>query len=587
MLIVVSIIAAVVLPSSLNLPQSSPSTTLEYAPVPPEDDSPPPLASGSFASLGNTLSNTLRTRVAPPPPPPDLPPPGQQKSCARGRQTEDPNSPPCQNFFDGDNFGETWQGVTANEITVLIYNQVGRIIDQGQGQVDDTPSAGTYCDVDILDCDDPGEEGYGEPDDDPHGWLLIANAFSRYFNERYQTYKRHVHFYYYWSGADTAPARKGDAADNWERLQPFAVLVQPWWGGFVQEYIAAMSYRDVSVFGAFLAEPRSFYQQYAPKVWSYWPDVENWAEMYSSYVCEKAGPGTVVNDGPFAGQQRVYGSLRTTDPQYENLQLFAKLAAQGMKKKCGLQIKTEKTFAQSGFWFDNQTRGENQTAAQTNMAGFAQDGVNTILYLGGSDTYHSEAAAAQVPQYFPEWIVAGDGDMDGRGFATRQNQDAWRYAWTHTYQLREDDREKNSGYQAYKEADPDGTNYNWAVTFYRDFFMLFQSIQVAGPRLDPFQVDAGLHAIQRRDSTSPYVAACYFHPGDYTCVKDGAETWWNPDKRDSNNNEGCFQMVRGGYRYAADRWSQALGAGIDVQGYKQNDDPCTSYGGTGVAFRPA
>jgi hypothetical protein len=37
------------------------------------------------------------------------------------RQTEDPTSPPCVAFFDGDNFGSTYQGVTGEEIRVLIY----------------------------------------------------------------------------------------------------------------------------------------------------------------------------------------------------------------------------------------------------------------------------------------------------------------------------------------------------------------------------------------------------------------------------------------------------------------------------------
>src|SRR5688572_17011505 len=36
-----------VLPSALNIPQSNPGETLEYAPVPPEDDQPPPAISGN------------------------------------------------------------------------------------------------------------------------------------------------------------------------------------------------------------------------------------------------------------------------------------------------------------------------------------------------------------------------------------------------------------------------------------------------------------------------------------------------------------------------------------------------------------
>src|SRR5688572_9734801 len=38
------------LPSSLNLPQTNPTETLEYAPVPPDDETPP-LQTGNLAAL--------------------------------------------------------------------------------------------------------------------------------------------------------------------------------------------------------------------------------------------------------------------------------------------------------------------------------------------------------------------------------------------------------------------------------------------------------------------------------------------------------------------------------------------------------
>src|SRR5688572_27770788 len=95
------LIAAFVLPSSLNLPQSNPSTVLEYAPVPPEDDSPPD-TSGNVGSLGLGSSNSLNEGDTAPPPPPPIPTPGvpgkaskeAQKSCVgppeNKRQTDDP-----------------------------------------------------------------------------------------------------------------------------------------------------------------------------------------------------------------------------------------------------------------------------------------------------------------------------------------------------------------------------------------------------------------------------------------------------------------------------------------------------------------
>lgn len=584
-LAVVLLITLAILPSALNLPQTNPSTVLEYAPIPPEDESTPPFSGGGLGSLGLAGSSSLTSAAAPPTPPltkKNLPPIQQQKRCVKGHQTEDPNSPPCQAFFDGNNFGTTWQGVSGDEVTVLYYMQVGIILDQGQGQAQPTPDAGTYCDADLLDCDADGKAD-DSTDLGGHMWVKIVNSLSRYFNQRFQTYGRYVHFWIYWTSADSPATRKGDAADNWERLRPFAVLMNAWNGGYEREYIAAMAQRQTMVFGAFQGQPRSYFAQYAPKIWGYWPDVENWADMFVGFLCNKVA-GTKVSRGEFAGQERVYGLLSTRDPAYENFHLMTKLSETGAKK-CGITFKRDHNFRRAGYWFNNQDHGEDRAEAEQNMADFAGNGVNTIIWTGGAETNHSAAATHQT--YFPEWIVAGDGDLDGRGYATRQDQDSWQYAWTQTYQLREDNREANPGYQAYKESDPDGTDVNWAISFYRDMFMLFTGIQVSGPRLAPKGVDAGFHAIQRRESTSPYIASCWFHPGDYSCVKDGAEAWWDRNGTTYDGGTGCYRMIRSGSRYAADRWGDARGAGVDVQGYGNTGDPCTGFGGNGVAFQPS
>ena len=46
------------MPSALNLPQTNPSQTLEYAPVPPEDQNAPD-PSGNFSALGLGSSRSV------------------------------------------------------------------------------------------------------------------------------------------------------------------------------------------------------------------------------------------------------------------------------------------------------------------------------------------------------------------------------------------------------------------------------------------------------------------------------------------------------------------------------------------------
>src|SRR5918992_186795 len=120
------LIAAVILPSALNLPQANPTQVLEYAPIPPDEDAPPPQSEGSISSLGLGGSSSLTTGLNPNPRLPGLGGKGLKpivKKCVGKppRQTEDPNAPPCVPFFEGDNGGSTWQGVKDDEITVLVY----------------------------------------------------------------------------------------------------------------------------------------------------------------------------------------------------------------------------------------------------------------------------------------------------------------------------------------------------------------------------------------------------------------------------------------------------------------------------------
>lgn len=599
-LLTVLMITIVVLPSSLNLPQSNPTEVPDYAPIPPDDENPPPITSAAgFSSLGLASSGTLEKLLGEKE---DLAPEARRarsKECKSGRQTEDPNAPPCQPFFDGDNGGATWQGVTRDTITILIYQQTVITIDNNG--TERSNDARTYCDIELMDCD-----GDGKTDSKVHVWVRVANAFLRYFNERFQTYDRKVKAYFYWSNSVAASGRRSDAADNWARYKPFAVLDQAWNGGYHEAYVDSIARRNSMVFGSFVGLPRQFYESYAPKVWAFWPDVESWAEMYSGYICNKV-KGSPVNSGEFRGQERRYGLMYTTDQGYQNLHRFREEVTKDLDE-CGIdwgqnsRKPREYSFPYAGWAVDSQG---DQSYGVRNVAEMEADQVNTILWLGGVETKTTRAAGDR--SFYPEWVVAGDGQLDSNGYGQFQDQSTWQNAWVQSYQLRTGASREDFGYRAYTEAEPNGDDWDWAIGFYRDWFMLFTAIQVAGPRLTPAAVDAGLHAIQRQESTSPYVAACYYIPRNYTCVKDATEAWWDASARNPNNEAGCWRLVDTGWRYEAHRWTKGPGPGspaytIRVAEGKQNDpigiadfdhkskankdlDPCTGYS-TPQGIRP-
>ncbi|HUP69735.1 MAG TPA: hypothetical protein VM142_07955 [Acidimicrobiales bacterium] len=207
-----------VLPSALNLPQTNPTQTLEYAPVPPDDENPPP-PQGNLSALGLGSSSGVKASGGGDGPGGTIPPilsKGKNPTTKRcvgnpPRQTEDPVAPPCVAYFDGDNFGKTYQGVTQDEIRLLVYID-GFVAETGGSKGQESRPEEQY--FDLFQPPNP-EKG------DEHILVEGFRGWQRYFNERFQTYGRVVHFFLYFTGSDKSPeAHRANAADNFARVKP-------------------------------------------------------------------------------------------------------------------------------------------------------------------------------------------------------------------------------------------------------------------------------------------------------------------------------------------------------------------------------
>ena len=584
------LIVVLILPSALNLPQANPSTVLEYAPVPPEDQQAPPSAEGAISSLGLGSSSSLTTGRA------EAPSPGRGaagekkserpsvKKCVGNppRQTEDPNAPPCVAFFEGDNGGATWQGVSRDEIVAIIYHQ-GFISDQNETEGGDTSAGETAPGTGYCDLDQPSETQTTCQDRNTGQEMSVvaaAKALSRYFNERYQKYGRHVHFYLYWASASSPGARRAEAADNWEKYKPFAVIDRGIFGGHNDKYAEAMAKRRTMVFGTHGFLDNAFFRKNAPQVWSFWPDVEHWADNYVSYVCRKV----VGHPVSFAGDdkqskkmnnlKRKFALMYTSDPSYPGLQRLASLVDDGVTG-CGGEIAERVSFPYAGANIDNRCLPD-CSFATTNVAKMQRAGVTTVLWAGGMESRTTEEADRA--GWYPEWVVAGDRIIDDLLNGRAQNQRVWAHASVNSQQLREIRFEESPARQAFREAAPNARPVHeyWATTLYRDMFTLFKSIQVAGPNLSPQTVDQGQHAIPRQASTDPRIAACFYDPNDFSCVKDAHEAWWDPNAPDPNGESfrGCWRMVDEGKRYLATDWPS------EPRVFKNRADTCNGIKGS-------
>src|SRR5690349_17794992 len=148
-------VLAVLLPLLLNAATSAPPTAAEFAPnasqvikqAPPGEAAAengtgrggkgpgggtPPTPTPTPTKTENIPSNLLKQCVGPPP----------------ERQIEDPQSPPCIKYWQGDNGGATWPGVTKDTIYIAVPT--------------------------------------------PNGFTDEYNAMQTFFNNRFELYNRHI-----------------------------------------------------------------------------------------------------------------------------------------------------------------------------------------------------------------------------------------------------------------------------------------------------------------------------------------------------------------------------------------------------------
>ena len=579
------LIALMVLPSALNLPQTNPTTIREYAPVPPEDtDVPPPV--GNFDQFGLGQSSSINAELTDDDDDSELlkPAEGKNKSTKRCVQTpkgpkqdNDPLAPPCVPDYQkcNENGGATYQGVEANEIRLILYLD-SNIIDIGTSRGDEPRPTNKYYDL-------------AQPEEpDEHIYVRLMRGWAKYFEDRYQLYCRKPHFWvYYGSASDAGPeAKRLDAADNYDVVKPFAVVSDSLASS--DAYLEAMSKRGVLNFGAFLGRSRSVYQKYPKLVWGYSPTLEDQAEQYVDFFCKQIKPyeNTTFAGGNLQGKKRKYGLIYTSDPNHPELQQLKDLVMAGIKNRCPLDQKEIPTATWTPCCYaENNFPGDDQDYAVEAIARFSdpnQEGgpVTTIIWPGGLESKYGDQAAAS--NYQPEWVILGDAETDGfKGFQYQNPVTFGGRAFVVSWQTKKVDYEQEPCFAAYKDADPASPDQDIrlrACGLYERLRQLFTGIQVAGPKLGPTSIDKGYHAIPKIASEDPGTPACFYNTDDYTCTKDGIAMWWDATAVPPNDpDRGCWKMVQGAKRYLIGQFPAQ-----EATSTKSASDQCNGYAGTAL-----
>ena len=444
------------------------------------------------------------------------------------RQTEDPQSPPCVPYFEGDNGGATYKGVTADTITLVI----------------------------------------------PEANQRIIQGLETYFNKRYEFYGRKIKLVP-GGGGENCTERKASAVDAETALGAFGGLdaTNGNAGPCFQSEMARRKLMSAVVNVTFMESDMATLDPY---LWQYSMSFDKIVAGVGEMFCARlAGQNAVHAPDPL-----LRGSKRKLGVVLQNVLRDTDLSLAPLERelaKCGEKIWiTERLSSNDDVGLTSPER------AQAAMIRMRNEGVTTVLNLGIAFLQQNISTAADSQQYFPEWIFTSYGGNDAnlviRAFWPQSTQRQSILGFTILPLHRPYDQEP--GVWAFKEVDPainpqaDASIVQNFVGQYRTLLVVASGIQMAGPNLTPETFGA---ALQRTDfpypADDPTRSGDVGFAGDHSMTDGFTEFWWSEVARSpsgyvSDGGPGALCYVDGGARRRLGQWPK--GPGTFFQG------PCDS-----------
>jgi hypothetical protein len=437
------------------------------------------------------------------------------------RQTEDPQSPPCVNYFDGDNGGATAKGVTRDAIRIAV-----------------TDYAYEYFQV-LVD----------------------------HFNVRYEFFGRKLQLV----KIARLPDQRATAVAADEQARPFAAT--DWATGNVDvgAYQQELARRNiVSVVGEPKYATAADYRRLAPYAWSYSPTLDEVEQNSGQFVCTSlAGRPARFADGLQKLATRKF-AIFVSRPKSRSIPVSA---LQAELQRCGVNDVTV---------YDID-RNDDNTRSTATFGRLRSDGVSSIILLAHQFDAGQYMFAAP-PDFRPEWILTGmplqDNEAEWAVHGAAQKQRLFG-PWSFNKLLAPED---TPAYRAQQDftGDADSTVNDtrtaagragdpYFQSAYRALLLLASGIQLAGPNLTPESFARGLQGTpfpNPNPGAAPwYQARVGFRPGEFTMTGDAAVAWWS-DAADSYgggglNQRGGFCYVGRGTRFSPGQWQDVEPALFD------------------------
>jgi hypothetical protein len=364
------------------------------------------------------------------------------------RQIEDAQSPPCVNYWEGDNGGDLGPGVTKDTIRIAVSDW----------------------------------------DNDVHP------ALQDFFNRRFEFYGRQILL------VNTKDDNKGASAEQQnaaavaaKNRQVFAADRNSSGGGYFY-------YKKLAELGIISVAERALYSEAElsrgrPYQWQYMMPNEGLFTHLGQFVCSRLKGGTAkfTNDATLLGKPRTFGVVvQTENPDYDvdDGPLLQRL------KQCGVDVAY-------------RARKEGDAAGQANNFALQlkQRGITDIICICMVLQAADLARAATSNGYFPEWVVSSynlnDHNFSLRSFFPSEQRTHLMGISAQPRQVRPED---SPARWAARETRPDAQTNQVGIAAvsndpeYRSLLLLASGIQMAGPHLTPQTFEA---ALQRTVFPSP------------------------------------------------------------------------------------
>lgn len=439
-------------------------------------------------------------------------------------------APPCVKPFSGDNGGATAPGVTANSVTVALYQAQPDILQQAA-----LNRSGSDASLAAE--------------------AATVRQYIDFFESHYETYGRKVNLVVVKaSGApDDDAAARADAIRVATEVKAFASFGGP---GETEAYAQELAARHVLCLGdCMLASSQSFVTEHAPYVWLTLPAVDQSATHWANFVSRQLQGRTAryAGDAAMKTRRRVFGLIRF-DESFAGFQQAGKSFV-GLLQRRGIELA-----ADAPYELDLAKAQEN---ARNTIAKLKAAKVTTALFAGDplTPSYITKEATAQ--KYFPEWVILGAAYSDTSLFGRTYDAEQWKHAFgvTSLYVPTPERLDQYAQVIVWQSGVPPAAKTYKVLV--QAPLIFYTALHLAGPDLTPDTFRAGLFRFPSGPTESSQIHFSWGDHGiwpttDYFGADDATAIWWNPNARGTdelgNDGTGLWEFAARGTRYLPEAW---------------------------------